>query len=188
MALRYAMFMALLCVAPWAMADTYELDGSHTYAYFRIKHFDKGFFTGVFKEVKGSFRADGKDEAKPEIKLTIDVDSLDSFHPKRNDHLLGPDFFNAKRFKQITFTSSEVKKVNEQEYQVTGELSMHGVTKTVKGKVVRGTTGKDPWGGHRTGGNVYLTIDRTDFGIKHSPEPAIGHKVDIDLYFEALRK
>ncbi len=167
-----------------ALADNYQLEADHTYAYFKISHLDRGYFTGVFKDVSGSMTLDTD---TPRVDVTIQVGSLDSFAAKRDEHLLSPDFFNAKRYRTMKFISTEITQNSETEYAVKGNLTLHGVTKSVEAKVVRGITGVDPWGGYRTGGNVYIKLDRREFGMKTLPPPSIGNDVEIDLYFEALR-
>lgn len=180
--------LAILSVGFSAFADTYEIEPTHTHAYFRVNHLNRGNLTGVMPDVKGTILVDGEHDANPKIDLTIDATKLTTFNQKRDDHLQGPDFFNVKKFKTITFKSTKVTKVSDKEYKVVGDLTIKGKTKSVEAKVERGETGKDPWGGHRTGGNATFTIDRRDFGIDFLPAPAIGNTIAIDLYFEALRK
>jgi polyisoprenoid-binding protein YceI len=179
---------ALVLVASDTFADTYTIEPTHTHAYFKVNHLGRGNLTGVFPEVKGTFQVDGEHEANAKVDVTIDATKLVTFDKKRDDHLLGPDFFNVKKFKNITFKSTKVTKVSAKEYSVVGDLTIKGKTKSIEAKIERGETGKDPWGGYRTGGNVYFTIDRRDFGIDFLPEPAIGHLITVDLYFEGLRK
>ena len=182
-----AIALATLVAQP-AWADTFELDPTHTYASFKIDHLERGNLTGVFKDVTGMVKVDGKDQ--PSVDVTISVASLDTFNAKRDEHLLGPDFFNAKRYGKMRFKSAKVKKLSAHKYEITGSLEIKGKKKTIKAVLVRGKTGLDPWGGHRTGGNVTLKINRKDFGVgkKEFDAPVIGNTVDVDLYWEALRK
>ena len=179
-----------LCVSSAAFADTYDLEPTHTYAYFKVDHLERGMMMGVFKDVTGAVKIDGKDDAKPSVSATIKVGSLDTFNEKRDQHLLGPDFFNAKRFKTMKFESTAIKKTGDSSYEVTGNLTIKGKTKQVTALMVRGKSGLDPWGMYRIGGNVTLTIDRKDFGVgkKEFDAPLIGQAVSIDLYWEAVRK
>ncbi len=103
---------------------------------------------------------------------------------------MGADFFNAKRFKTITFSSSKVEKISDKKYKVTGNLKIKGKSKKVTVNMLRGKTGLDPWGGYRTGGNIIFEINRKDFSVgkKDFDAPLIGNNVKIDFYWEALKK
>ncbi|MEL6189256.1 MAG: YceI family protein [Myxococcota bacterium] len=169
-----------------AWADDYVLDRDHTYAYFKVMHMSRGLLTGVFKDVTGSMRIDG--DAVQSVQVEIDVASVDTFNAARDAHLKSPDYFNARRYPKMTFRSSAVKQVAEGRYELTGKLQIRGQTKTITVAATRGTTGKDPFGGFRTGGNVTFTIDRRAFGITHMPKELVGDEITIDLYWEALEK
>ncbi len=185
-----SVFLVLFAMASTALADTFDLEPTHTYAYFKLDHLERGNLTGVFKDVTGTVRMDGKDSKKPSVDVTIQISSIDTFNKKRDEHLLGPDFFNAKRFKTMTFTSTRVKKKSGNKYEITGNLTIKGKTKEITAKMTRGKTGNDPWGAYRAGGNVLFEFDRRDFGVgkKDFDAPVIGNTVYVDFYWEAVRK
>ena len=185
--MRYLIVCALLLMSSVAHgAEQYVLEADHTYAYFKVKHMDRGYLTGVFTDVGGSLNIDGNDVKS--VDVTIQVASVDTFNAQRDAHLKSPDYFNAKRYRTMTFKSRTVKPVGSGRYEVSGELTIHGKTRKVIASATRGTTGKDPFGGYRTGGNVTFTINRRDFGITHMPSSLVGDEISIDLYWEALEK
>ena len=173
-----------------AFADNYELEPTHTYLYFKVNHLERGDITGVFKDVTGDLKIDGKHKKNPSIEVQIKVKSIDTFNVKRDEHLLGPDFFNAKRFKALSFKSTNVKSLGGNKYEITGNLTAKGISKKITAKMTRGKTGNDPWGKYRAGGNVFFEFDRRDFkiGKKDFDAPSLGNIVKVDLYWEALRK
>ena len=178
--------VAAVTAAPAAHADDYILENDHTYAYFKVRHMDRGDLTGVFKDVKGKVVIQG--DAVRSVDVTIAVDSVDTFSGPRDAHLKSPDYFNVKRYPKMTFKSTQVTAKGKGRYAIEGKLTIHGRTRTVVAQGVRGTTGKDPFGGYRTGGNVTFTINRRDFGITHMPNALVGDTIEVDLYWEALEK
>jgi len=184
---HYLILLAGLLFTQISFAETYVLESGHSFATFKIMHQNKGMLPGVFKSVNGSFEIDKKNRIK-NIDVVIDVDSIDTYHPARDAHLKSPDFFNSKRYPQVTFKSTKVLFKKKGLYEVEGNLTIHGKTKKVNAKVTRGFTGKDPFGGYGTGGNVYLTINRRDFGMGQMPATLVGDKVEIDVFWESLEK
>ena len=172
----------------WSLAGEYELEPTHTYAYFKVDHLNRGSMTGVFTDVQGTLVLDEGTANDQQFEITVRVESLQTWDADRDKHLLGPDFFSAKRYRTMSFKTKSVEKVSDREYRLIGHLKIRGKTQPVVAKLIRGETGLDPWGGYRTGGNITLEIDRRDFGMKAVPEPAVGYKVTLDLYWEALRK
>src|SRR5437879_3709531 len=125
-----AVLVTLLAVGPSARADEYVLDEAHSGVNFKISHIGLSWTFGRFKEVSGSCTLDAAAPAKSAFNLTIKADSIDTNNQKRDDHLKSPDFFNATQFPTITFKSTAVKPV-EGGLEVTGDFTMHGVTKAV---------------------------------------------------------
>ena len=115
-------------------------------------------------------------------------DSVDTFNAQRDAHLKSPDYFNVRRYPTMTFRSRKVTRVGKGRYTIEGDLMIHGKRRRVVAQATRGTTGADPFGGFRTGGNVVFTINRRDFGITHMPKTIVGDEIRIDLYWEALEK
>src|SRR5262249_54054978 len=143
-------FVLLAVIAGSAMADDYAVDASHTGVSFKASHIGLSWTHGRFNDVSGSFSFDPEKVSAAKFNLAIKVDSIDTGNAKRDDHLRAPDFFNAKQFPAITFNSTAVKSVKEG-YQVTGDLTLHGVTKPVTFVLTGGKTAEFPKGTQRIG-------------------------------------
>ncbi|MCA9557021.1 MAG: polyisoprenoid-binding protein [Myxococcales bacterium] len=180
--IAFAAFGALTLGA--AHAEKWGVDGAHAYAHFSIIHFGIAPNYGRFDTIGGSYDVEGG-----ELKgLTIDIDaaSINTGVKKRDDHLKGPDFFNVKQFPKLTFKSTKVEKKSDDTYAVTGDLTIHGVTKSVTAEVKKTGMGKDPWGNDRIGFTADLTIKRSDFGITHMAE-GLSDEVKLMLSAEGIK-
>jgi polyisoprenoid-binding protein YceI len=128
--------------------------------------------------------------AKPEkssLEFTLKMDQITTNEKKRDDHIKSPDFFNVKQFPTASFKSKSIKKSGEKAYEVTGDLTMHGVTKPVSFTFNRLGTGKDPWGNTRTGGDAMLKIKRSDFGMTFMNDGKLGDEVDLMISTEGTK-
>lgn len=167
----------------------YEIDGVHSAVIFRIKHLGVSYSYGRFNQITGSFTYD---EAKPEassIQVEIPTDSIDTGHEGRDQHLKSPDFFNAAEFPTITFKSKEVKKAKDGKLAVTGDLSLHGVTKAVTAEVEFVGAGDRGQMGNKAGFEATFTIKREDFGMsKMVGETGIGNEVRVTVSLEGNLK
>lgn len=182
-------FLSAIAFSTPALADDYEIDAAHTHVGFQVSHFGFSETYGVFKNVSGTLLLD---EAKPEtskVDVTIDVASIDTGDEKRDEHLKGADFFDAKQFPAITFKSTKVEVAGKDSANVTGDLTMHGVTKPVSLVVKLNKAGESPIvKGHYVAGFSALgKLNRSDFGIK-TYVPMIGDEITIAISTEAVRK
>ena len=168
-------------------ADTWSVDSSHSTAIFRIKHFGASWQYGRFNDIAGTLMIDEADATKSTLELTIKTDSVDTNNQKRDDHLKGPDFFNAAQYPTMTFKSKKIAVKQGNVWAVTGDLTMHGVTKEVTVDLERVGTGKDPWGGTRTGAETTFTLKRSDYGVSFMPD-GLGDEVRIIVSVEAVKK
>ncbi len=167
-------------------AETYKVDPVHSMTVFRIKHL-VSYSYGRFNDLSGTFNIDTETPAKSSVELEVKIESVDTFNEKRDQHLKSPDFFNAKQFPVITFKSKAVKKINEDTYEVTGDLSLHGVTRPLTLKVQQTGAGKDPWGGYRIGFETTFTLKRSEFGITFMPD-VVGDEVRMTVSIEGIRQ
>lgn len=167
-------------------ADQYELDTTHASVTFMISHIGLSETHGRFNTMEGNFSIDSAKPADSRFSLTIDVASIDTNNKKRDDHLRSPDFFNAKQYPTLTFESTSVKPIDGG-YEVTGNLTLHGVTKPVRFAMQGGKTAEFPQGTFRTGFTTALAIKRSDFGMNNALE-AIGDDVRIAISFEGIKK
>lgn len=166
-------------------ADSYKVDPVHSTVIFKIFHFNIAPFYGRFDAPEGSFVLDD-DAAKSTFEFTIPVDKVDTGNEKRDNHLKGPDFFNAKQFPTINFKSKSVKK-SDNGYEVTGDLTIHGVTKETTVNVDKTGQGKDPMGKERAGLAATFTIKRSDFDVSYMPQ-GLGEDVTLMVGIEGLKQ
>jgi len=169
-----------------AVADDFALDAAHSAVTFKVSHLGLSYTHGRFSDVGGNFSIDPADPTKASFNLTIKAESIDTGNAKRDEHLRSPDFFNAKQFPTLTFKSTSVKPTKEG-YVVTGDLTMHGVTKSVTFPLVGGRKAEFPKGVQRTGYSTDLSLKRTEFGMDKMTE-AIGDEVFISISFEGTKK
>ncbi len=162
---RFAVLAAALAVAaPALAADTYQFDKSHTTVGFTVRHIVTNV-GGKFQDFAGSIQVD---KARPEsssVEFTIQAASIDTNEPKRDEHLKSPDFFDVANNPTITFKSTSVKPTGKDAFEVTGNLTMRGVTKQVTLPVSFLGEGKDPWGNEKIGFELSTVLNRKDYGI-----------------------
>lgn len=172
-----------------ALADTYVIDtkGAHASINFAIKHLGYSVLTGRFDKFEGEFTYD---PAKPEastINVTIDTGSINSNHAERDKHLRSGDFLNVDKFPKATFVSKSIKVDSKDEFDIIGDLTLNGVTKSVTIEVEKVGEGKDPWGGYRAGFSGDTEIKLKDFNIKMDLGPA-SQTVKLELEVEGVKK
>ncbi|PUA28052.1 MAG: hypothetical protein B0W54_16305 [Cellvibrio sp. 79] len=172
-----------------ALADNYVIDtkGAHASINFSIKHLGYSVLTGRFDKFEGEF---SYDPAKPEastINVTIDTTSINSNHAERDKHLRSADFLNVEKFPKATFVSKSVKPDGKDEFDIIGDLTLNGVTKSVTIEVEKVGEGKDPWGGYRAGFSGETEIKLKDFNIKMDLGPA-SQTVKLELEVEGVKK
>lgn len=177
--------IGLLIPSVATAADHYTVDKAHSTALFRVKHLGVSYLWGRFNDLSGNFTIDEANPARSSVDIVIRAASVDTDNAKRDKHLRSPDFFNAKTFPVLTFKSTQVKTTGKNLVEVTGKLSIHGKTRTVTMPLKRVGTGKDPWGGTRTGFEGELTINRNDYGITYMPG-GIGKEVRLVLGIEGI--
>jgi len=171
--------------AELALAGSYKIDPAHTSVQFTINHLGISNLNGRFNSIEGTFNFNPK--GKSSVKVTIQTNSLDTNHQKRDAHLRSPDFFNVKQFPEIKFVSDSVKyNAKGEATSMTGKLTLHGQTQVTTVKITPVGAGKDPWGGYRAGFDANMTIKRSDFGMNFMLG-GIGDEVNITMNFEATK-
>jgi polyisoprenoid-binding protein YceI len=166
-------------------ADDYKVDPSHAGISFKIAHMGLSWIQGRFDEFGGEFTIDAANPDKSSFSMKINPASIDTNNQKRDEHLRSPDFLNAKQFPAMSFKSTSVRPIKGG-YEVTGDFTMHGVTKPVTFELVGGRTA-EMQGMKRTGFSSEFSIKRTDFGIGQ-PTPMIGHQIYVTVSFEGTPK
>jgi polyisoprenoid-binding protein YceI len=184
MALAVSVFLGL---GIDATADDYTIDAVHSGISFQISHLGLSYVQGRFNEFSGNFTIDTSDPGKSSFSLSIKTESVDTNNAGRDKHLRSPDFFNAKQFPAITFTSTAVKAI-EGGYEVTGDLTLHGETKPVTFSLKGGKSAQFPPGVQRTGFSTsQIIVKRNDFGVG-KPMPVLGDEVYVSIGFEGTKK
>ena len=179
---------ALLLVAGAAVAAPvqYDMDANHTRIDFSWTHFGFSHPMGRFDKFEGDFRFDPADPTRSTVTVTIPIDSIDTGVAKLDTHLKSPDFFDATRYPTAIFKSTRVQASGEHGLKVTGDLTLHGVTKPVVLDVVINRIGPHPMGGREAAGfDATTTIKRSDFGISNYV-PNISDEIAISISTEAL--
>ena len=148
------------------LATRWALDPTHSEIGFKVKHMMITNVSGSFGKFSVTAETDGEDFTTARIQFTADVDSISTGNSDRDNHLKSQDFFDAATYPQITFHSTSVEKVDEDSYQVSGDLVIRDVKKPVTLYVELGGIGKDPWGNEKAGFAISGKINRTDFGLK----------------------
>jgi polyisoprenoid-binding protein YceI len=171
---------------PCRPADDYALDPAHAAVNFKISHIGLSWTYGRFKELSGTFTVAAANPVATKFEITAKAARVDTANVKRDEHLRSPDFFNVKQYPSLSFKSTSVKAV-QGGYEVTGDLSPHGVTKSITVTVVGGRTVEFPKGVQRTGYSTEFKIKRSDFGMDKMLE-AIGDEVFISVSFEGTKK
>lgn len=186
-----AVAASVFSLAAQVQAADYDIDkkGAHAFVQFRVKHLGYSWLYGRFNDFDGSFTFDEKDPGKNKVKVTVDVTSLDSNHAERDKHLRSDDFLDAAKYPTATFVSTSYKPTGDNTADLTGDLTLHGVTKPITIKVEHIGAGKDPWGGYRAGFEGRATIKPADFGIPVVEKlgPA-SEEVELFLTVEGVRK
>jgi len=181
-----AALAAMMGTASPAMAEDYAVDGAHAGISFKIAHMGLSWIQGRFDEFGGQFTIDAANPEKSSFKLDINPASIDTNNQKRDEHLRGPDFLNVRQFPAMKFKSTSVRPINGG-YSVTGDFTMHGVTKPVTLELIGGRTQEMPKGVQRTGFSSEFALKRADFGVGQAT-PMIGEKIYATVSFEGTRK
>ena len=149
-----------------ATITNWKIDPAHSAAEFKVRHMMISNVKGSLRGIKGSLVLDEANTENSSVRASIDVSTISTGDDQRDGHLKSADFFDAAKYPEMTFNSTEVKRSGDGEYKVTGQLTMHGVTKLVTFDVEGpGTPGKDPWGNTRIGLSATAKINRKDFGL-----------------------
>jgi len=143
----------------------WSLDPTHSTLGFKIKHLMITNVSGLFKNFSADVENEGTDFSRAIVKLKAEVGSIDTQNSQRDEHLRSSDFFGAEKFPELIFESKKIEKIDEENYLISGDLTMKGVTNPVKLNVEYGGETKDPWGGERVGFVITGKINRTDWGI-----------------------
>lgn len=186
---------AVLAVSSLAAAATWDIDSAHATANFTIKHLGITNVNGSLGTVSGKFNVDDKDITKSTIDVSIDVKAIYTGVQKRDDHLKSPEFFDVAKFPAVTFKSTKIEKgLADNKLKITGDLTMHGVTKPVSFEAELSKELEHPMmpGTMARSASAALTIAREDFDLKYNSEMknhdfVIGKEVKVSLEVEMMK-
>jgi polyisoprenoid-binding protein YceI len=159
--------LAITSVTSSVHAETFTIDPVHSAVLYRAGHMNVSHSWGRFSDISGTLALDDPNADNNSIDITVKATSIDSGAAARDEHLRGPDFLNVKQFPTITFKSTQIKAVDPKTLEVTGNLTIHGVSKPVTLKVERLGAGKSPMGGSSVGLETTFKINRSDFDMKN---------------------
>jgi polyisoprenoid-binding protein YceI len=179
----------------WATEDimtTWNIDTSHSGVHFSVRHMVIAKVRGTFDRWQGTFQFDEQNLAASKVSVRIEAASLNTREEKRDGHLRSPDFFDVEQYPELTFESTKVEKASDVRYRVTGNLTLHGVTKEVVLDAESLGSGKDPWGNERAAFEAKTTINRKDYGLNWNQAleaggVLVGENVDISLDVQAVK-
>ena len=185
---------AALSLPAAAAASTWQLDPNHSSAQFAVRHLGLSTVRGAFTKVNGTIQFDDKDITKSSVDVTIDAASVDTRVDGRDKDLRSDHFFEVEKYPTLTFKSTKVEQVEVGKLKVTGDLTIHGVTKQVVLDVEGPTAAvKDPWGNQRAAASATTKINRQDFGVKWNAKMdnggwVLGDDVAITIDVEMVQK
>ena len=184
----FTLVVALIgaCVVSANAADTFKVDAVHSFVMFSVQHLGIANTYGRFNDISGTVVFDKENPAKSSVELSVPIESLDTHNSIRDRSLKSPDFFNAKKFPTMTFKSTKVEGSGET-LEVSGDLTIRGVTKPLTVDFKKGGEGKGVFGEMRGGGETRFTIKRSDFGMNFQ-QGAVGDEVNIILSLEGVKK
>ena len=185
---RIALLAALLPLTAMADAEVYGIDNSHSFANWTIRHVVSKT-SGTFNDVKGKIILDRADLSKSSVEARINVLSVNSSHAKRDEHIKKDEYLDAGKYSEMRFVSTKVEAKSQTEGVLTGNLTLHGVTKEISFPFKVLGFGTDPWGGYRTGIEAHTSIKASDYGFAWplKPNAPVGDDIEITLLIEGVK-
>jgi polyisoprenoid-binding protein YceI len=185
---------AALALEAAGAATSWKIDPQHAAAQFAVKHLMISTVRGEFKGVTGTVNWDDQDVTKSTVDVTIDAKTVNTGEEKRDQHLKSPDFFDVEKYPTITFKSKKVEAAGPGNLKITGDLTIHGVTKeTVLDVEGPSASVKDPWGNTRVAASASTKVNRQDFGVKWNANMdgggvVVGDTVTITIDLEMVKQ
>lgn len=169
------------------------IDASHTTVEFSIRHLMISRVKGRFSKVEGSVQGDPNNLTGATVQATIDAASVNTADEQRDVHLRSADFFDVENHPALTFESRSIERTDGNEYRMTGDLTIHGVTKLVAWTLTFEGQGKDPWGNERIAVTAQTRINRKDFNLTWNAALEaggflVGDQVDISVEAQAIKQ
>jgi polyisoprenoid-binding protein YceI len=172
--------------------DKWNIDVTHSSITFSVRHLVVAKVRGHFTRFSGSIELDADRLQDSTVAVSIEAASIDTREAQRDTHLKSPDFLDVEKFPTLDFKSTKVEPLDSEHLKVTGDLTIHGVTRSVVLDTQFAGRAKDPWGGERAGFTATTKVDRKDFGLKWNMALeaggfVVGDTVEISLDVEATK-
>jgi polyisoprenoid-binding protein YceI len=173
--------------AKWA------IDSTHSSIDFSIRHMMIAKVKGTFHTFEADIEANPADLTTAKIKFSVELTSIDTRNTDRDNHLRSADFFDVENMPKMTFEAKQITSTGGEEYEVVGDLTLHGVTRSEKFAVTFEGAGKDPWGNEKVGFSAVGAINRSDYGLTYNAALEtggilIGDEVKITIEIEASKQ
>lgn len=173
--------------------NKWAVDASHSAIEFKVKHMMISNVRGSFHKFEADLVADATDLTSANVHFSIDLNSIDTRDEQRDGHLKSADFFDVEKYPTIDFKSTQISRKGDGQYALTGDVTMHGVTKPITFDVEFEGQGKDPWGNERAGFSANASLSRKDFGLSWNAAletggVLVGDEVKISLQIEAIKQ
>ena len=174
------------------LTGAYHLDPTHSRIGFSARHAMVTKVRGAFNDIDGTLQLDGTDPSRSSANVTIQVASIDTRNADRDAHLRGSDFFSVEEFPTITFGSTSARQAGQSAYELTGDLTIRGVTRSVTVPFELTGSAVDPWGNTRVGFEGSVSVNRKDWGLTWNAALEAGgilvsEKVTLELELSAVK-
>ena len=171
-----------------AALNKYIVDVRHKHAYiqFKVSHLGYSYVLGQFDQFKGVFCYDPDNPSASRVEIELDINSLDTGHAERDKHVRGEDYLDASKFPTAKFVSTSFEETGNEVAKLTGDLSLHGVTRTITMEVIRVGMGDDPWRGYRAGFEARFNIIAADYDLNYSLG-VVSQEIEIYVILEGIR-
>jgi len=172
--------------------SNWNVDVAHSTVEFSVKHMMIAKVKGSFHNFSAQISADASDLTDADITFEIDLASVDTRNADRDAHLRSADFFDVEKYPKLLFKSTKIVKTGEGEYELTGDVTLHGVTRSETFEVTFEGSGKDPWGNEKAGFSARGSLKRSDYGLTYNAVletggVLIGDEVKVNLEIEAAK-
>jgi len=185
---------AVIATSPSTKPTQWQIDPAHSAAHFSVRHLMISNVRGEFTKLSGSALINPADPAKSSVEITIQAASLNTREPQRDEHLRSADFFDVANHPTLMFRSKRIEALGAENFKLTGDLTIRGVTKEVTFDVEGPTASvKDPWGSIRAGVTASAKINRKDFGVAwnaltETGGVVVGDEVKITIEAELIQQ
>lgn len=171
----------------------WKVDAAHSHIGFSVRHMMISRVKGAFNNFEATVEADPNDLTTADIYVEIDIASIDTRNEDRDNHLKSADFFDVEKYPKMTFKATNIVKKGDNEYDLTGDVTLHGVTKPVTFSATFEGVGKDPWGNEVAGLSATGKLKRSEFGLTwnntlETGGVLVGDDVNISIEIEAIKE